>query len=96
MKKKKDVFDEQVMTATKKFHALASEMLDADVPPEVISIAMAKNLSGSIAAIALLKEGKTPEKRETFVKVFFGELVNMTLENVKILEASKEAGHGEN
>lgn len=96
MKKKKDEFDEHVMFAAKKFHALASGMLDADVQPEVISIAMAKNLSASIAAIALLKEGKTPEERETFVKDFFGELVKMTLENIKILEVSKEADHGDN
>ena len=96
MKKKKDEFDEHVMFAAKKFHALASGMLDADVRPEVISTAMAQELTCSIAAIAAMKKGKTPEERHAFVTDFFKMLTNLTLENVKKLEVLKEADHGYN
>lgn len=96
MKKTKNEIDEQVMAATKKFHGLVGEMLDADVRPEVISTAMAQELTCSVAAIAAMKKGKTPEERHAFVTKFFEMLTNLTLENVKILQAKKEAEHGNN
>lgn len=96
MKKKKNELDELVVAASEKFHKLVGEMLDADVRPEVISTAMAQELTCSIAAIAAMKKGKTPEERHAFVTRFFEMLANLTLENVKNLEVLKEADHGDN
>lgn len=96
MKKTKNELDELVAAASEKFHDLVGEMLDADVRPEVISTAMAQELTCSVAAIASMKKGKTPEERHAFVTRFFEMLANLTLENVKDLEAIKEANHEAN
>ncbi|MBR6201751.1 MAG: hypothetical protein IKQ62_01970 [Bacteroidaceae bacterium] len=93
MKKKKNELNELVTAANEKFHALVGELLDADVPPEVISTAMAQELTCSIAAIAAMKKGKSPEERLAFVTRFFEMLANLTLGNVKNLEVLEEAGH---
>ena len=71
MKKTKNEMDEQLKAASEKIHALVGEMLDADVRPEVISTAMAQELTSSIAAIASLKEDKTIEERFAFINRFF-------------------------
>lgn len=96
MKKKKNELDELVVAASEKFHKLVGEMLDADVRPEVISIAMAKILTCSIAAIASLKEDKTIEERFAFINRFFEMLAEIARQNCKDLQAVKEAGHGDN
>ena len=83
MKKTKNEMDEQIKAASKKFHDLVGVMLDADVRPEVISTAMAQELTCSVAAIAAMKKGKTPEERREFVTKFFEMLTNLTLENIK-------------
>ena len=96
MKKKKNEFNEQVMTAIKKVHGLVNELLDADVRPEVISTAMGQELTCSIAAIASLKEDKTIEERFAFINRFFEMLAEIARQNCKDLQAVKEAGHGDN
>ncbi len=96
MKKTKNEIDEQVKTPSEKLHALVGEMLNADVRPEVISTAMAHELSCSVAAIASLKEDKTIEERFAFINRFFEMLAKIARQNCKVLEALKEAGHGDN
>lgn len=96
MKKTKNETDELVTAATKKFHGVVNEMMDADIRPEVITTAFAQELTCAVAAIASLKEDKTPEEKHAFVTDFFKMLTNLTLENVKKLEVLKEADHGYN
>ena len=93
MKKTKKEIDEQLKAASEKFHDLVEEMLVADVRPEVISTAMAQELTCSIAAIASLKEDKTIEERFAFINRFFEMLAEIARQNCKDLQAVKEAGH---
>lgn len=96
MKKKKNEIDEQIKAASKKFHDLVGEMLDADIRPEFITAALAQELTCAVAAIASLKEDKTPEEKHAFVTDFFKMLTNLTLKSVKNYEVLKEADHGDN
>lgn len=96
MKKTKKEIDEQLKTASEKFHALVSVMLNEEVRPEVISTAMAQELSCSIAAIASLKEDKTIEERFAFINRFFEMMAEIARKNCKDLQAIKEAEHGDN
>ncbi len=96
MKKTKNEMDELLAAASEKFHKLVGELLDADVRPEVISTAMAQELSCSIGAIASLKEDKTIEERFAFINRFFEMMAEIARQNCKDLEALKEAGHGYN
>lgn len=96
MKKTKKEIDEQVNTASEKVHALVSVMLNEDVRPEVISTALAQELTCSIAAIASLKEDKTIEERFAFINRFFEMLAEIARQNCKDLQAVKEADHGYN
>lgn len=96
MKKTKKEIDEQVKAASEKFHALVQVMLNEDVRPEVISTALAQELSCSIAAIASLKEDKTIEERFAFINRFFEMLAEIARQNCKDLQAVKEAEHGDN
>lgn len=89
MKKTKNEIDEQVKTASEKFHALVGELLDAGVRPEVISTAMAQELTCSIAAIASLKEDKTIEERFAFINRFFEMLAEIARQNYKSLTSNK-------
>ena len=93
MKKTKKEIDERLKTASEKFHKLVGEMLDEVVRPEVISTALAQELSFSLAAVASLKEDKTIEERFAFINRFFEMLAEITRKNCKDLEAVKEACH---
>lgn len=96
MKKKKNEFNEQVMTAIKKVHGLINELLDADVRPEVISTVLAQELTSSVAAIASLKEDESSEEKFAFIDQFFEMLAKIARENCKEIEAIEEAEHGDN
>lgn len=89
MKKTKKEIDEQVKAASEKIHKFVHEMLDADVRPEVISTALAHELTCSIGAIASWKEDKTIEERFAFINRFFEMLAEIARQKLQRFTSSK-------